>query len=46
MTLFNPIGKIENAQLGLFGAVAVIAGFIGLLTWPVFIATLAKKYGK
>ncbi len=43
LTLFNPIGKIENAQPRFFGAVTVIAGFIGLLTWPVFIATLAKK---
>jgi|GEM_PF-887143 uncharacterized protein YjbI with pentapeptide repeats len=46
LTLFNPIGKIENAQPGLFGAVTVIAGFIGPLTWPVFIAILAKKYGR
>ncbi|MGZ4864526.1 MAG: hypothetical protein ACXV5H_04795 [Halobacteriota archaeon] len=46
LTLFNPIGKIENAQVGALGTVTIIAGFIGLFTWPVFIATLAKKYGR
>jgi hypothetical protein len=46
ITLFDSIAKIENPGTGLFGALTVVAGFIGIFTWPVFIATLAKKYGR
>ena len=46
LTLFNPIGKIENAQPGLLGVATIVAAFVGLFTWPVFIATLAKKFGR
>jgi hypothetical protein len=43
ITLFDPIAK--NPGTGLFGALTVVAGFIGIYTWSVFIAALAKKYG-
>lgn len=46
LTLFNPISGIENAGSGLYGTITIVAGLIGIFTWPVFIASLAKKYGR
>jgi hypothetical protein len=32
ITLFDPIAKIENPETGLFGALTVVVGFIGIYT--------------
>jgi len=49
LALFDPISSIREAQTQtntLRGRLTLIAGFIGIFTWPVFIASLAKKYGR
>ena len=46
LALINPVSAIENAGPELFGALTILLGFIGFITWPVFITTLAKKYGR
>jgi uncharacterized membrane protein len=40
------VSAIETAPPGLIGMLIIIAGFIGLFMWPVFVASLAKKYGR
>ncbi|MGZ4846519.1 MAG: pentapeptide repeat-containing protein [Halobacteriota archaeon] len=46
LTIFNPISGIQNAGSGIHGTIAMVAAFIGIVMWPVFVASLARKYGK
>jgi uncharacterized protein YjbI with pentapeptide repeats len=46
LTIFNPISGIQNAGSGVHGTIAMVAAFIGIVMWPVFVASLARKYGK
>jgi hypothetical protein len=46
LAFFVPTSAIQNVPAGLRGVFIIMAALIGLFTWPVFVASLAKKYGR